>query len=150
MAGGMMNFGIPAYRLPRNVLQAEIGRIARLGVTFKLNYKVTDVQAEMADGRFDAVFIAIGAHIGKKTAIPARDAGKILDAVSFLKDVELGTAPHIGRRVAIYGGGTHAAIWIGNGRVVHALNPRLDIRVTTLRAMTKPFTTFIHTRIPRG
>ncbi len=108
MAGGMMNFGIPAYRLPRNVLQAEIGRIARLGVTFKLNYKVTDVQAEMADGRFDAVFIAIGAHIGKKTAIPARDAGKILDAVSFLKDVELGNAPHIGRRVAIYGGGNTA------------------------------------------
>jgi cell wall-associated NlpC family hydrolase len=52
--------------------------------------------------------------------------------------------------VAIYGGGTHAAIWIGNGKVVHALNPRLDIRVTKLRAMTKPFTTFIHTRIPRG
>jgi cell wall-associated NlpC family hydrolase len=52
--------------------------------------------------------------------------------------------------VAIYGGGTHAAIWIGNGRVVHALNPRLDILVTRLHAVTKPFTTFIHTRIPRG
>lgn len=108
MAGGMMNFGIPAYRLPRNVLQAEIDRILRLGVTLKLNHKVSDVQAEMEDGRFDAVFIAIGAHIGKKTAIPARDAGKILDAVSFLKDVELGNAPHIGRRVAVYGGGNTA------------------------------------------
>ncbi|MBX7056035.1 MAG: NAD(P)-binding protein [Pyrinomonadaceae bacterium] len=108
MAGGMMNFGIPAYRLPRNVLQAEIDRILRLGVTLKLDHKVNDVQAEMATGRFDAVFIAIGAHIGKKTAIPARDAGKILDAVSFLKDVELGNAPQIGRRVAIYGGGNTA------------------------------------------
>lgn len=52
--------------------------------------------------------------------------------------------------VAIYGGGTHAGIWIGNGRVVQALNPRLDIRVLGLHAVTKPFTTFIHTRIPRG
>ncbi len=108
IAGGMMNFGIPAYRLPRNVLQAEIKRIEDLGVEFRLNYKVTDVLGEKNEGGFDAVFIAIGAHIGKKTAIPARDAGKILDAVSFLKDVELGNAPHIGRRVAIYGGGNTA------------------------------------------
>lgn len=57
--------------------------------------------------------------------------------------------PRVGD-VAIYGNGSHAAIWIGSGRVVHALNPRLDIRVTTLRATTTPFTTFIHTRIPRG
>lgn len=108
IAGGMMNFGIPAYRLPRNVLQAEIKRIEEMGVEIRLNYKVTDVIAEKDSGGFDAVFIAIGAHIGKKTAIPAREAGKILDAVSFLKDVELGNAPQIGRRVAIYGGGNTA------------------------------------------
>ena len=108
MAGGMMNFGIPAYRLPRNVLRAEIQRIEDLGVKIILNKKVTDVVAEMADGNFDAVFIAIGAHIGKKTDIPARDASKILDAVTFLKDVELGKTPSIGRRVAIYGGGNTA------------------------------------------
>lgn len=108
VAGGMMNFGIPAYRLPRNVLQAEIKRIEEMGVEIRLNYKVTDVIAEKDAGGFDAVFIAIGAHIGKKTAIPAREAGKILDAVSFLKDVELGNAPQIGRRVAIYGGGNTA------------------------------------------
>lgn len=108
VAGGMMNFGIPAYRLPRNILQAEIKRIEEMGVEIRLNYKVTDVLAEKDAGGFDAVFIAIGAHIGKKTAIPAREAGKILDAVSFLKDVELGNAPQIGRRVAIYGGGNTA------------------------------------------
>jgi len=108
IAGGMMNFGIPAYRLPRNILQAEIKRIEEMGVEIRLNYKVTDVIAEKDAGGFDAVFIAIGAHIGKKTAIPAREAGKILDAVSFLKDVELGNAPQIGRRVAIYGGGNTA------------------------------------------
>lgn len=108
IAGGMMNFGIPAYRLPRAVLRAEIGRIEELGVEIKLNYKVTDITAEKDAGGFDAVFIAIGAHIGKKTDIPARDAGKILDAVSFLKDVEMGVQPHLGRRVAIYGGGNTA------------------------------------------
>lgn len=108
VAGGMMNFGIPAYRLPRNILQAEIQRIAGMGVDIRLNYKVTDVLAEKTRGNFDAVFIAIGAHIGKKTEIPARDAGKILDAVSFLKAVELGDQPQIGRRVAIYGGGNTA------------------------------------------
>jgi NADPH-dependent glutamate synthase beta subunit-like oxidoreductase len=108
VAGGMMNFGIPAYRLPRNILQAEVKRIENLGVEIRLNYKVTDVLAEKNAGGFEAVFIAIGAHIGKKTAIPARDAGKILDAVSFLKDVELGNKPQIGRRVAIYGGGNTA------------------------------------------
>ncbi len=108
VAGGMMNFGIPAYRMPRDVLKAEIERISEMGVRFRLNYKVTDVIAEKNDGNFDAVFIAIGAHIGKKTDIPARDAGKILDAVSFLKEVELGNKPKIGRRVAIYGGGNTA------------------------------------------
>jgi len=108
LAGGMMNFGIPAYRLPRDILRAEINRIEDMGVDIRLNHKVTDVIAEKTDGDFDAVFIAIGAHIGKKTDIPARDAGKILDAISFLKDVELGLKPQIGRRVAIYGGGNTA------------------------------------------
>jgi NADPH-dependent glutamate synthase beta subunit-like oxidoreductase len=108
MAGGMMNFGIPAYRLPRNVLQAEVKRIENLGVKIHLNHKIADILAEKEAGKFDAVFVAIGAHIGKKTNIPARDAGKILDAVSFLRDVELGNAPLLGRRVAIYGGGNTA------------------------------------------
>lgn len=108
MAGGMMNFGIPAYRLPREVIRDEIGRIGRMGVNILLDHKVTDVLAEKEGGGFDAVFIAIGAHIGKKTDIPARDATKILDAVSFLKGVEMGETPLIGRKVAIYGGGNTA------------------------------------------
>lgn len=108
IAGGMMVFGIPPYRLPRKILQTEIRRIEDLGVKIELNHKVSDVLAEKATGDFDAVFIAIGAHIGKKTEIPAREAGKILDAVSFLKDVELGAEPKLGRRVAIYGGGNTA------------------------------------------
>lgn len=108
VAGGMMHFGIPAYRLPRDVLADEIGRIKDMGVKLKLNHKVTDLIKEKEDGNFDAVFVAVGAHLSKKIDIPARDAGKIYDALSFLKDVEMGNKPKLGRRVAIYGGGNTA------------------------------------------
>ena len=108
MAGGMMQFGIPAYRLPRDVLDAEIKRIENMGVKFVLNHRVDDLVAEKEQGDFDAVFVAVGAHISKRTDIPSRDAGKMLDAISFLKDVETGNAPKLGRRVAIYGGGNTA------------------------------------------
>ena len=109
LAGGMMHFGIPKYRLPREVLDGEIARIAALGVEIVLNHKVEDLTAEKAAGRFDAVFLAVGAHLSKRQDIPARDAGKIYDALQFLKDVEVSAdKPHIGRRVAIYGGGNTA------------------------------------------
>ena len=108
VAGGMMHFGIPAYRLPRDVLDAEVARIAAMGVKFVLNHKVEDVVAEKQAGGFDAVFLAIGAHLSKKTDIPSRDAGRVLDALTFLKGVETGTGPKLGRRVAIYGGGNTA------------------------------------------
>jgi len=108
MAGGMMHFGIPAYRMPRDVLDAEISRIENMGVRFVFDHKVEDLLAERDAGNFDALFVAIGAHISKHIDIPARDAGKMLDAVSFLASVEAGEAPQLGRRVAIYGGGNTA------------------------------------------
>jgi len=108
LPGGMMHFGIPAYRLPRNILMDEINRIEKSGVTIRLNHKVQDVAAEKASGNYDAVFIAVGAHIGRKAEIPARDAGQILDAVSFIREAELGNAPKLGRRVVVYGGGNTA------------------------------------------
>jgi NADPH-dependent glutamate synthase beta subunit-like oxidoreductase len=108
VGGGMMHFGIPAYRLPRDVLDAEIGRIEASGIEIVLNHKVEDLLVERDEGAFDAVFVAVGAHLSRRIDIPARDAGKILDAVSFLKDVEEGEPPRIGRRVAIYGGGNTA------------------------------------------
>jgi len=108
MAGGMMHFGIPAYRLPREDLDKEIKRIQDMGVNIVLNHKVDDLLAEKQAGNFDAVFVAVGAHLSKRVDIPARDASKILDAVSFLKGVETGEQPKIGRRVAVYGGGNTA------------------------------------------
>jgi formate dehydrogenase beta subunit len=109
VAGGMIHFGIPAYRMPRDELQAEILRIENIGVKITLNHRVDDVLKEKEAGGFDAVFVAVGAHISKKIDIPNRDAGKILDAVSFLSQAnDGGEPPKIGRRVAIYGGGNTA------------------------------------------
>ncbi len=108
LPGGMLHYGIPAYRLPRVELMAEIGRLEAMGITITRNHKVTDVLAEQAAGQFDAVFIAIGAQIGKRVDIPARDAGRVFEAINVLHDVETGTAPMLGRRVIIYGGGDTA------------------------------------------
>ncbi|HET8741009.1 MAG TPA: FAD-dependent oxidoreductase, partial [Gaiella sp.] len=106
--GGMMRFGIPRYRLPREILDAEIARIAALGVTLELGRAVTDVVSAMRDEGFDAVFLAVGAHIGKRAYIPAGDAARILDAVAVLHDMEGEERPLLGRRVAVYGGGNTA------------------------------------------
>ena len=106
--GGMMRYGIPEYRLPRKVLDAEIARLLDLGVRIVNNYTVKDLMADQAEGGFEATFVAIGAHLSKRIDIPNRDASKIVDAVSFLRDVASGGRPLIGRRVAVYGGGNTA------------------------------------------
>ena len=106
--GGMMRFGIPAYRLPRDILDAEVARITALGVQLELNTKVENLASTLDEESFDAVFLAVGAHIGKRAYIPAGEAAKILDAVSLLADVEVGEAPLLGRRVVVYGGGNTA------------------------------------------
>jgi len=106
--GGMMRYGIPAYRLPRDVLGAELARIAALGVRMTSGHRVEDLGAEKREGGFDAVFVAVGAHLSKRVDIPARDAGRMVDAVSFLRRVASGERPSIGRRVAVYGGGNTA------------------------------------------
>ena len=109
MAGGMMRFGIPKYRLPRDVLDGEIQRIVDLGVKLELNCKVDNIPAAFESEGFDAVFIAVGAHIARRIDIPAHAAGKILDAASVLRDMETtGEAPQLGRRVIVYGGGNTA------------------------------------------
>jgi 2-oxoacid:acceptor oxidoreductase delta subunit (pyruvate/2-ketoisovalerate family) len=107
-AGGMMRFGIPAYRLPRDVLDAEVGRILAMGVRWKGGRQVTDIEAAMAAGGFDAAFLAVGAQKGKRAYIPAGDSAKILDAVTLLHSMEGAEPPRLGRRVAVYGGGNTA------------------------------------------
>ena len=106
--GGMMRFGIPKYRLPRDVLDAEIRRILDLGVMLELNCKVENVLDAKLEGGFDAVFLAVGAHLGKRAYIPAGSASHVLDAVSLLRSMEGEEKPLLGRRVAVYGGGNTA------------------------------------------
>jgi NADPH-dependent glutamate synthase beta subunit-like oxidoreductase len=108
LPGGMLHFGIPAYRLPRDILMGEIGRIEAMGVKIVLNHKVEDILAEEAAGKFDAVFVAIGAQAGRHIDIPACDAAHVVTAVSLLHDVGAGLLPKIGRRVVIYGAGDTA------------------------------------------
>ncbi|MBI5429939.1 MAG: NAD(P)-binding protein [Nitrosomonadales bacterium] len=108
LSGGMMRFGIPKYRLPRDVLDAEVARILELGVTLKLNTKVANIEASMRAGNFDAAFLAVGAHIGKRTFIPAGDAAHIVDAISVLRSMEGEDQPMLGRKVVVYGGGNTA------------------------------------------
>jgi NADPH-dependent glutamate synthase beta subunit-like oxidoreductase len=108
VAGGMMRFGIPKYRLPRHVLDGEIRRIVDLGVTIELNSKVSNVLDAQREGNFDAVFLAVGAHIAKRAYLPAGSASKMLDAVSVLRSMEGEEKPLLGRRVVVYGGGNTA------------------------------------------
>src|ERR1700758_5314327 len=106
--GGMMRYGIPAYRMPRDVLDGELDRIAGLGGRISCGHRGEDLDAERREGGFDAAFVAVGAHLSKRVDIPAKDAGPIVDAVSFLRSVASGERPVIGRRVAVYGGGNTA------------------------------------------
>ena len=110
--GGMMRYGIPAYRLPRGVLNAEIERIADMGVTFEMNTKVTSLDGDLEE--FDAVFLAVGQQLGRNVGIPAGTASHVMDAVELLHNVEVdndaedGDKPLLGRRVVVYGGGNTA------------------------------------------
>ncbi len=108
LPGGMMRFGIPKYRMPRDVLDAEIARILDLGIELETNRKVSDIVATMREGRFDAAFLAVGAHIAKRAYIPAGSAARMLDAVAVLRGMEGEEKPMLGRRVVVYGGGNTA------------------------------------------
>jgi NADPH-dependent glutamate synthase beta subunit-like oxidoreductase len=121
--GGMMRYGIPQYRLPRDVMDAEIARITEMGVALECGRRVDDIVKEMRDGGFDACFAAVGAHLAKRVDIPSFDASRIIDAVSFLRNLEHGSQTvHLGRRVAVYGGGDTA----------------IDVARTAIRLGTEP------------
>lgn len=108
LLGGMMRFGIPKYRLPREVLEAEMQRVVDMGVNVELNTRVTDIAKSMQSGHYHAAFLAVGAHIAKRAFIPAKDSSRILDAVSVLRSMEGAGQPMLGRRVVVYGGGNTA------------------------------------------
>jgi NADPH-dependent glutamate synthase beta subunit-like oxidoreductase len=106
--GGMMRYGIPAYRLPREVLDGEIERLLALGIELRCGEPVEDLQAELKAGGFDAAFVAVGAQVARNVDIPGGTAEHVIDAISMLHGVEEGERPQLGRRVVVYGGGDTA------------------------------------------
>jgi formate dehydrogenase (NADP+) beta subunit len=103
--GGMLRYGIPAYRLPRDSIANEIERIEAMGMKVVCNHRVTDILTEQTQGGFDAVFVAIGTHIANHLGVPAIDGAKMIDAITLLEQVEKNRAPVLGRVVGIVGAG---------------------------------------------
>jgi NADH-quinone oxidoreductase subunit F len=107
--GGMLRYGIPSYRLPREILDGEIESIISTGVEVRTGVKVgEDVSMEDLKGEFDAVFIGIGAHKSQAMDIPGEDMDGVYGGAEFLRQVELGDAPPVGKVVAVIGGGNVA------------------------------------------
>ncbi len=130
LVGGMMRYGIPKYRLPREVLDGEMQRVVAMGVRIKLDTKVTDILETMKQEEADAAFLAIGANIGKRAYIPAGDSSRIVDAVSVLRSMEGEAKPMLGRRVVVYGGG----------------NTAIDVARTARRLGAEPLVVYRRTR----
>ena len=106
-AGGMMRVGIPDYRLPEDILDAEIEEIQKVGVDIKLNTKIESIDGLFQQG-YDAVFLALGAHRGMKMGVDGEDSPGVVDGASFLRKVNLGEKVDLGDEVAVIGGGNVA------------------------------------------
>lgn len=106
-AGGMMRVGIPRFRLPAEVLDAEIAEIQRVGVDIRLNTRVESTSALLKEG-YDAVFLATGAHTGSMMGIEGENTPGVVDGVTILREVSLNKKINLGKKVAVIGGGNVA------------------------------------------
>jgi len=107
VAGGWMALGIPEFRLPRDILEAELDVIKKTGVEIKLNSPVNNLQ-EIWDQGYKAIYIAVGAHKSTKLDIPNESAEGVVDGISWLKDINLGRDVKVGKKVVVIGGGNVA------------------------------------------
>jgi NADPH-dependent glutamate synthase beta subunit-like oxidoreductase len=104
--GGMMRYGIPGFRTPREVLDAEIQRIVDLGVTMRMDCRIgTDIKLDDIRAGFDAVFLGMGAQSGRALPVPGAEAPNVVTATAFLKAFNDGRMQHVGKRVVVVGGG---------------------------------------------
>ncbi|MHB0867392.1 MAG: FAD-dependent oxidoreductase [Thermoleophilia bacterium] len=110
-AGGMLRYGIPEYRLPKRVVDAELEPLWEMGVELKTNQALGPdftVDSLLGEAGFDAVFLGIGAHESRAMRIEGEDLAGVMPVVEYLRDVTLGNPPDIGRKVAVVGGGFSA------------------------------------------
>ncbi|RJR34475.1 MAG: FAD-dependent oxidoreductase [Desulfobacteraceae bacterium] len=123
-AGGMMRFGIPEYRLPRDVLDSEIREIEKAGVEIRTNTRIESLDTLMQEKGYQALIVAVGAQRGHRLRIPGGDLERVLVGLDFLREVNLGNNVEVGEKVLVAGGGNvavdcaRAAIRIG-ARSVH-------------------------------
>ena len=103
--GGLMWAGIPDYRLPKEILEAEIDRIARMGITIRLNYRVQDIEMEKRAGNFDAVYLSIGAETIAREDFPQDGTVPVTDAFAFFRDMKTNPTQFSHKKIVIYGGG---------------------------------------------
>jgi NADPH-dependent glutamate synthase beta subunit-like oxidoreductase/Pyruvate/2-oxoacid:ferredoxin oxidoreductase delta subunit len=107
--GGMLRYGIPVYRLPREIIDAEVQRILDLGVELKLDTKIgKDVAYDDIKKEYDAIYVAIGAHEGKAMGIPGEDGPGLWTGTEFLNHANSGKKVDIGTNVVVIGGGDTA------------------------------------------
>ncbi len=106
-AGGMLRYGIPDYRLPKEVLDEEIAYIEELGVEIKTNHPVRSLK-EIFDQGYKAIFLATGAWMSQRMGIPDEESRGVIHGLDFLRKVNSGEEVEVGRRVAVVGGGNAA------------------------------------------
>ncbi|MBI4829852.1 MAG: FAD-dependent oxidoreductase [Nitrospinae bacterium] len=136
-AGGMLRYGIPSYRLPRDVLDAEIQNILDVGVDLKVNTRIgKDILWDKFRKDYDAVYLAAGAHKGSELGVPGEDAANVFTAASYLNRVNSGAKVEIGKQVVVVGGGDSA---------VDAARTSLRVALATDDAETRAFAREDHT-----
>ncbi|MBI3370259.1 MAG: FAD-dependent oxidoreductase, partial [Betaproteobacteria bacterium] len=124
--GGMMRYGIPGFRTPRDTLDAEIKRIVDLGVKTRLNTRIgRDVAMDAVQKEFDAVFMGLGAQSGRALPVPGSEAPNCVTATAFLRAFNDGRLQHVGKRVVVVGGGdTSIDVATVARRLGHIDNPK--------------------------
>ena len=127
-AGGMLRWGIPKYRLPREKLNAEITRIEEMGVKIELETKVKNIQASMKEGKFDAAFLAVGAHTPKGLDIPLTGKMPVLEGITVLRDLELDQPTGLRGQVVVYGGGNTAMDVARTAARLTGFKPKVIVR----------------------
>ncbi|MCB1759870.1 MAG: NAD(P)-binding protein [Gammaproteobacteria bacterium] len=127
-AGGMLRWGIPKYRLPREKLNAEIARIEAMGVEIRLNSPVADLKASMVEGGYDAAFLAVGASTPKRLEIPIEGDMPVVEGIKLLRDVELEQTGYLKGRVVVYGGGNTAMDVARSAKRLTGFTPQVIVR----------------------